>query len=75
MLPKTASKPVKLRTKNVFRFAPESGRSICAFLEAISSGERLDLHPRHCKLLALARQPQVVARQVTASLSPAARGG
>src|SRR5947209_871951 len=58
------SKPVKLRTKNVFRFAPESGLSICAFLEAISSGGRLDLHPRLRKLLALAGQPQIMPRQV-----------
>jgi hypothetical protein len=33
------SKPVKLRTKNVFRFVPENGLSICAFLEAISSAD------------------------------------
>jgi hypothetical protein len=36
MLPKTAGlELVKLRTKNVFRFAPRKRTFICAFLEAI----------------------------------------
>src|SRR6516165_4988062 len=68
------SKPVKLGTSKCFQVclrkrtfdlrASESGLSICAFLKGISSGERLALRPRRCKLLTLAGQPQIMPRQV-----------